>query len=149
MAGDLSQAFQQDVAQVIQEATGAPSPLSATTWWVHLYNTTLNDSNTPATTGRVGSTAAGDNYNPVNVTNSTATWTLATLASPSAWENKIEISFTTNASTGWGTVQAVQITSSSGTGGVSYWWADVSPTQAISAGNTVKFSTGALDFTLT
>ncbi len=144
MAGNKVQAFKADA---LGHFVGKATLTMDTTIWFHLYNTTLNDSATPATTGRCASTAAADNYNPVSKTNTTATWTNPTTASPSATENKVEISFTTSASTGWGTVQAVLITSSSGTGGVAYWWGDISPTQAISAGNIVKFSTGALDIT--
>jgi hypothetical protein len=111
--------------------------------WFHLYNTTLTDAATPATTGR----CAGTGYNPVNKVNSTATWTNPTTASPSATENKVEISYTTSAGASWGTIKAVLITSSSGTGGVGYYWGDISPTQTVSSGNIVKFSTGALDIT--
>lgn len=146
MAGSKTQAFAADMLDHIINTTGAEVTVDST-MFIHLYNTTLNTAATPATTGRVGSTAAGDNYTPAKITNSTATWTRATTANPAATANKVEISFTTSASTGWGTVQAILITSSSGTGGVAYYWADVSPTQAVSAGNIVKFSTGALDIT--
>ena len=141
----MSQAFQQDVLQTIVDATGAPAPLARSTWWFHLYNTTLADGNTPATTGR----CAGTGYTPKKAAGSTGFWTGPTLASPSATENKTVITYTTNAGASWGTIKAVQIASSSGTGGVSYWWADVSPTQAVSSGNTVRWSTGSLDLTLT
>jgi hypothetical protein len=141
--GSKSRAFQADVLETIQNATGAPATLTAATMWFHLYNVQLADQNTPATTGR----CAGANYDSVKKVNSTATWTLASAASPSAMENKVTIVFTTNASTGWGTIKAVQITSSSGTGGVSYYWADVSPNQTVTAGNTVQLSTGGLEIT--
>jgi hypothetical protein len=141
MAGNKLQSFKADVLERI--VRGSTADLTATTMWIHLYNTTLNDADTPASTGR----CAGTGYNPANVTNSTDTWTNPSTASPSATENKIEISYTTSAGSGWGTIQAIMITSSSGTGGVGYYWGDVSPTQAISTGNIVKFSTGAIDIT--
>lgn len=119
------------------------------TYWFHLYNTTLSDVSTPATTGRVGSTAAADNYAPVNLGNTTTNFTAATAADPSVSQTKVEIVFTTSASTGWGLVKSVQIASSSGTGGRAIAWADLSTSQTISSGNTVKFSTGALTISLT
>ena len=148
MAGNKSQVFKADILGLIVGKTTGVASL-ASTMWFHLYNTTLTDAATPATTGRVGTTAAADNYNPVNKVRTTATWTNPTTASPSATENKVEIVFAsgTGASTGWGTVKAVMITSSSGTGGVAYYWADVSPNQVVAEGNLVKFSTGALDIT--
>lgn len=147
MAGDFSRAWQQDV---MEELFGQYSTnVSPSTYWFHLYNTTLNDAATPATTGRVGTTAAADNYNPVNKPNTTAQWVAPTAADPSVTSNKTEIVFTTSASTGWGTVQSVLITTSSGTGGTAVGWADLSTSQVISSGNTVKFSTGALTVSLT
>lgn len=117
--------------------------------WFHLYNTTLSDASTPATTGRLDNSTEADNYTPVNLANTTSNWTSATLAGPSVTQNKVEISFTTSASTGWGTVKSVMITSSSGTGGVGYVWGDLSTDQTVASGNTVKFSTGAASVSLT
>ena len=148
MAGNFTQQHQ---AEVMNYRFGGYSTLVAeSTMWVHLYHTTLNDAATPATTGRVGTTAAGDNYNPVSVPNTTSSWTAPTTASPSATENKLVLTFTTNASTGWNSpIKAILITSSSGTGGVSIAWADLSAQQTVSVGNTVRVSTGAIDITLT
>jgi len=142
MAGNLSQAFQQDV---LESVFGKYSTLAPSTMWVHLYNTTLSDASTPATTGR----CAGSNYDPVKVANTTANWVTATAADPSVTSNKTEISFTTSASTGWGTIQSALISSSSGTGGFAYAWGDLSTSQTVASGNVVKFSTGALQITLT
>ena len=143
MAGDFLQAFQQDV---LERTFGrySTAQLSATTMWFHLYNTVLTDAATPATTGRVGTTAAADNYTPTNLANTTLLWTTPTAATTSVTQNKLEISFTTSASTGWGTVQSVMITSSSGTGGVGYAWGSFTTAQVVASGNTVKFSTGAI-----
>ena len=142
MAGNFSQAFQQDVLQAV---FGKYTTLAPSTMWVHLYNTTLNDTNTPATTGR----CAGANYDPVKISNTTGNWTSATAAGPSVTQNKAEVVFTTSASTGWGQIKSAQVASSSGTGGLSYAWGDLSTAQTVASGNVVKFSTGALSFTLT
>ena len=141
--GDFLQAFQQDV---LERAFGkySTAELTASTMWFHLYNTTLTDASTPATTGRLNNSTQADNYAPVNVANTTSLWTSPTAATTSVTQNKVEISFTTSASTGWGTVKSVMITSSSGTGGVGYAWGTFSTAQVIASGNTVKFSTGAL-----
>ena len=146
MAGGFSQAFQQDVLQYLTSHTTSPFDGGQSTAWVHLYNTTLTDANTPATTGRC---PAAD-YDPVKVAFTTANWTNPTAADPSVTQNKSEISYTTSAGgSTWGTIKAVQITSSSGTGGVSYYWGDLTSNQTIGAGNVVKFSTGALQISLT
>lgn len=142
MAGNLSRAFQQDVLEAV---FGKYSTLAPSTMWIHLYNTTLSDASTPATTGR----CAGSNYDPVKVSNTTANWTQATSADPSVTQNKTELTFTTSASTGWGTLNAALVSSSSGTGGFAYAWGDLSTSQTVASGNTVKFSTGACSFTLT
>lgn len=138
MAGGFTAAFTQDVLErVVRKST---ADLTASTMWIHLYGSTLTDAVSSATTGR----CAGDNYAPVNVTNSTATWTAPTSTSPSQFENKVDITFTTSASTGWGTLKAYAVTDSSATGGNYYLWGDISPNQTVSAGNTVQFSTGQL-----
>ena len=143
MAGNFLQAFQIDV---LEQAFGQYSTgnLTASTLWLHLYNTTLNDASTPATTGRVGTTAAADNYAPLNVVNTTAQWTAPTAATTSVSQNKAVLTFTTDASTGWGTVKSVMITSSSGTGGVGYTWSDLSTDQTVASGNMVRLSTGTV-----
>jgi len=147
MAGDFARAFQQDM---MEEMFGSSSTNQVpSTYWFHLYNTTLNDAATPATTGRVGTTAAADNYTPKNLGNTTVNFSAPTAADPSVSQTKVEIVFTTSATTGWGLVKAVQVASSSGTGGRAIAWADLTVQQTISAGNTVKFSTGAFTVSLT
>lgn len=143
MAGSLTRAFQQTVLNnIVRKST---ADLTGSTWWIHLFNSTLTDAATPASTGR----CVGTGYTPKKITNSTASWVAPTAASPSATENKNVITFTTAAGANWGTIKAVLITSSSGTGGNGYWWMDVTPNQAVSTGNTVQISTGAIDLTLT
>lgn len=143
MAGSKTNAFS---ANVMDDFFGYSTAIltDSSGFWFHLYNTTLNDAATPATTGRVGSTAAADNYAPVLIAKTTAQWTAPTTANPSVTQNKAVITFTTSASTGWGTVKSVLVTSSSGTGGIAYWWGDLSTDQTISSGNTVRFSTGTI-----
>ncbi len=142
MAGDLSRAFQQDVLEAV---FGKYSTLAPSTMWVHLYNSTLSDASTPATTGR----CAGSNYDPVKIANTTGSWTQATAAGPSVTQNKSTLTFTTSASTGWGTINAALVSSSSGTGGFAYLWGDLSTAAVVASGNTVQFSTAALSATLT
>ncbi len=141
MAGSLTAAALQDVAQIIQNATGAPSGFS-TDLWLNLYHTTLTDAVALGTTGRLG-----DNFQ-VAVDNTTATWTLAGSTSPSAFENKVVITVTTAAAS-TATVRAftLQDTSSTSAGNI-IAWGDVSPVQSVTTGNTVQFSTGALTFTV-
>ena len=142
MAGSFTDDFLQDIMQVIQNATGAPSPLASTSWFIHLYNSTLTDTVALATTGRTPSTSAH-----VSINNTTATWTLASSTSPASFQNKIVITVSTAASTSLGgnTVQAftIQDTSSTGSGNI-IAWGDITPVQAISSGNLVQFSTGSL-----
>lgn len=141
MAGSLTAAVLQDLAQILQNATGAPTGFS-TNLWLNLYHTTLTDAVALATTGRLG-----DNFQ-TSVDNTTATWTLASATSPSAFQNKVVITITTAAAS-TATVKAftLQDTSSTGTGNI-IAWGDVTPNQTVTTGNTVQFSTGALTFTI-
>lgn len=111
-------------------ATTAPGTL-----YLSLWNSTLNDSLNAATTGE----CAGANYARVAITNSSASWTNASAGSK---QNKVAITFTTNASTGWGTIRAAALGDST-TGGNYFYWGDIAP-QTISPGNTVQFSTGTI-----
>lgn len=146
MAGSFTDDFLQDIMEVVQNATGAPATLSSTAWSIHLYHTTLTDQVALGTTGRIG---AADSIKTIS--NTTTTWTLASSTSPSSFQNKIVISFTTSASTGFGGSTAKAFTVQSGTStaaGTIYAWGDISPTQVISSGNAVQFSTGDLVFNL-
>lgn len=108
--------------------------------FVRLHNSTVSDSVTGAT-DQLAATAA--NYVEASVTNSSASWTNST--SGGSKTNKVTITFTTAASTGWGTVQSFSISDSSSTsaGNVLYW-GDLTTPQAVAAGNIVRFSTGAI-----
>lgn len=142
MAGSFTDDFLQDIMEVIQNATGAPATLSSTEWVIHLYHSTLTDAVTLATTGRIGATDS-----ELTISNTTSTWTLASSTSPSSFQNKIVLTFTTAASTGFGGSTAKAFTIQSGTStsaGTIYAWGDISPTQAVSSGNAVQFSTGDL-----
>lgn len=149
MAGSFSAAFHQDIMETIQEATGAPvSGLTASTWHLFLTHTTLNDTYLITDTGRMGGNSTDFH---TQFTNSTATWTLAGATSPSAFQNKVVITVTTGnfsapAQTtikGWFVASA-----NSTTAGTIYAFGDVTPNQVVSTGNTVQFSTGALQFIL-
>lgn len=141
MAGSLTAAAIQDLLQILQNATGAPSGFS-TDLWLNCYNSTLTDAVTLTTTGRLG-----DNFQ-VAVDNTTATWTLASATSPSSFQNKVAINVTTAAAS-TGTVKAFTLQDSSSTGsGNIVAWGDVTPNQTVTTGNSLTFSTGRLVFTL-
>lgn len=108
------------------------------TVYVRLYNSTINDTATAATDRCAGST-----YADVAVTNSSANWTNST--SGGSKTNKTTVQFTTAAGSDWGTVKSFAIldTNSTTTGNVLYW-GDLTASQAISSGNVVRFSTGAI-----
>lgn len=111
------------------------------TVYVRLYNSTVSDAADAATDRCAGST-----YADVAVTNSSANWTNSTAGGSKT--NKTVISFTTAAGTDWGTIQSFAIldTNSTTTGNVLYW-GDLTASQAISSGNVVRFSTGAITIT--
>lgn len=141
MAGSFTAAALQDLLQIVQNATGAPSGFS-TDLWLNCYHVGLTDAVALGTTGRLG-----DNFQ-VAVDNTTATWTLASGTSPSSFQNKVAVTVTTAAAS-TGTVKAVtlQDTSSTSAGNI-VAWANVTTTQNVSTGNTLQFSTGTLVFTL-
>lgn len=141
MAGSLTALALQDVAQILQNATGAPTGFS-TDLWLNLYHTTLTDAVVIGTTGRLG-----DNFQ-ISVDNTTAVWTLSGSTSPSSFNNKVVITVTTAAAS-TATVRAftLQDTSSTSAGNIVFW-GDVSPIQTVTTGNTVQFSTGTLTFTI-
>ncbi len=141
MAGSLTAAVLSDVAQILQNATGAPAGFS-TSLFLNLYLSTLNDTVALGTTGRLG-----DNFQ-TTVSNTTSVWALASSTSPATFQNKVVITVTTAAAS-TGTVKAftLQDTSTTSAGNI-IMWGDVSPNQVVSTGNTVQFSTGALSVTI-
>lgn len=150
MAGSFTNDFFADIAQTIQDATGAPATLSAATWWVVLYHTTLNDTISITDTGRM---AQGSSAFTAKFTNSTATWTLVADAatSPATWQNKVTITVTTGnfSAPTQTTIKSFILASANSTAaGTVYAWGDVTPNQTVSTGNTVQFSTGTLVLTL-
>ena len=112
--------------------------------YIALWNSTMNDTFTAASTGE----CAGSTYFPRTlVANSSANWTNSTGGSK---HNKTTITVTTSAGADWGTINSVAIidTTSTAAGNI-LWWADLAVPQVISAGNTVQFTTGDLVITLT
>lgn len=113
------------------------------TVYIGLWNSTLNDAATAATDGEIPTASTAINYARVAVTNSSNNWTNSTAGGSKT--NKTTITFTTSASTGWGTVVAFAILDSNSTStGNILFWGDLASSQAIAAGNTVQFSTGSL-----
>ncbi len=149
MAGSFSAAFHQIVQKTINESTDAPvSGLTASTWHLFLTHTTLTDSFLITDTGRMAQGATDFHQ---NITNSTATWTVPTATSPSVFQNKVDIVMSTGnfAAPSQTTIKgwfAASLNSTSA--GTVYGWGDVTPTQTVSTGNTVQFTTGQLVFTL-
>ncbi len=141
MAGSLTAAVLSDVAQILQNATGAPAGFS-TSLFLNLYLSTLTDAVALGTTGRLG-----DNFQ-TTVSNTTSVWSLASSTSPATFNNKVVITVTTAAAS-TGTVKAftLQDTSTTSAGNI-IMWGDVTPNQVVSTGNTVQFSTGALSVTI-
>jgi hypothetical protein len=105
---------------------------------IRLYNSTVGDAATGAT-----DRCAGANYADQTLTNSSATWRNSTGGGTKT--NKVTITFTTAASTGWGTINAFAILDSNSTsaGNVLYW-GDLTTPQVVAAGNVVRFTTGAI-----
>lgn len=127
---------------VINTVIGKSTDLTSTvpsTMYIALLNTTANDSWQPSDTGE----CQGADYSRYKFTNSTASnWTKATTG---LVENKATFTFTTSASTGWGTINAFAIVDTSSTSsGNAYYWGDLTSPVTVSAGNVVRFSTGAL-----
>jgi len=148
MAGSFTAAFLQDIMHTVQDATSQQSPLAAATLHVLLFHTTLNDTHVITDTGRM---AASDTDFQIKFTNSTANWTLAGGTSPSVFQNKTVITVTTGdfAAPAQTTIKAFAIAESASTAaGRVIAWGDISPTQTVSTGNTIQFSTGDLTFTL-
>lgn len=149
MAGSFSAAFHNDIMETIQEATGAPvSGLTAATWHLFLTHTTLTDTYLITDTGRMAGNSTDFH---TQFTNSTATWALANTTSPITFNNKVVLTVTTGnfAAPTQTTIKGWFVASlNSTTTGIIYAFGDVTPTQVVSTGNTVQFSTGDLTFTL-
>ena len=118
--------------------------VAASTMWIARTNTTLTDAWTPLDTGEVPK--ATTNYVRFKFTNSTASnWTKGTTGGV---VNKATFTFTTSATTGWGTIKGFAIVDSSSTASGNSWvWGDVSPNQTVASGNTVRFTTGGIRVT--
>jgi hypothetical protein len=138
MAGSKSNYLENLVVNtVIGRSTDLTSSIS-TALWIALLNSTANDAWTPSDTGE----CVGANYVRYELVNSTANWTKA---STGLVQNKTVVTYTTSASTGWGTIQAVVVCDTSSTGsGNAYYWGDLTSPVTVSAGNVVRFSTGTI-----
>jgi hypothetical protein len=111
------------------------------TVYIALLNTTINDAWAPTDTGE----CAGSTYAREAVTNSSDNWTNATAGSKT---NKTTFTFTTSAGSDWGTIQSFAILDSNSTSaGNTLYFGDLTSSQVIATGNTVRFSTGAIVIT--
>jgi hypothetical protein len=142
MAGSKSDWYEDIVLDhTLGRSTTALSTGLRASVYVSLWNSTINDTWTSTSTGE----CAGSTYFRELVTNSSANWTNSTAGSK---QNKTVIEFTTAAGSDWGTVKAFGIhdTTSTSAGNMIYW-GDLTVTQVIASGNTVRFSTGAIIIT--
>jgi len=121
--------------------TAYPSTGENSTLFVALLNTTAIDGWTPLSTGE----CAGSNYSRANVANSSSNFTNSTAGSKT---NKTAITFTTDASTGWGTIKAIAICdTSSTTTGNCLWVDDLTANVSVTTGDVVEATTGSLTIT--
>jgi hypothetical protein len=150
MAGSYSALFMQELQETVMNATAAPAlPLAPTTAHLILTHTTLTDAYLITDTGRMAGSLSTDFTQ--QIANTTATWTLPTATSPSVFQNKVVITITTGnfSAPAETTIKGWFMASTNSTSaGRIIAWGDVSPTQVVSTGNTVQFSTGDLVFTL-
>ena len=150
MAGGYGSLFMQELQETVMNATAAPAlPLAPTTTHIILTHTTLNDAYVITDTGRMAGANSTDFT--AQIANTTATWSLPTATSPSAFDNKVVITISTGnfAAPSETTIKGWFMASTRSTSaGRIIAWGDVTPTQVVSTGNTVSFSTGALVFTL-
>lgn len=147
MPGSFSAEFEQDLLNWVQNSTAAPTAPSTDTFII-LYHTTLTDATLITDTGRVGQ---GSTAFTEPVGNTTNTWTLAGATSPSSFTNKVVITISTGnfAAPAQTTVKGFLWTEASSTSaGRVLGWGNISPTQTISTGNTIQFSTGDLIISL-
>jgi hypothetical protein len=113
------------------------------TLYVALWASTIQETFTTTSTGE----CAGSTYARVAITNSSTTFTNA---SNGAKTNKIVIEMTTAAGSDWGSVKGFAICDSNTTapgGHILYYSTITSGPKTINTGDTVQFSTGAIDIT--
>lgn len=147
MAGGFSAVFAQDIMNWVQNSTAAPTAPSTDTFII-LYHTLVSDATLITDTGRVGQ---GSTAFTEPVGNTTNVWTLAGSTTPSSFQNKVVITISTGnfAAPTQTTVRGFLWTEASSTvAGRVLGWGNISPTQTISTGNTIQFSTGALIMSL-
>lgn len=114
-------------------ASTAPATL-----YMALFTSTLDDGLTSTYPGE----CTGGNYARAAITNSSNFWSNSTDGTK---HNLSTITFTTNASTGWGTIKSGAIADAA-TGGNFLYWGDIPP-QVVVPGNVVQFSTGTVVIT--
>ena len=145
MAGSKSDYLENLVINAVIGKSTTLDTAIPSTLFLALLNTTANDAWSPTDTGEVplNLTPSSQAYARYKFTNSTASnWTKATTGTV---QNKAVFTFTTSASTGWGTVNAVAIVDTSSTSsGNTLYWGDLTSPVAIAAGNVVRFSTGTI-----
>ena len=113
--------------------------LDATNLWVGLLTGAPSDS-------AAGTEVAGDAYARVAVNRTGTGWDAATGDSPSTTDNSGTISFPTATGDGWGTVTHFGIYDAATAGNLLYW-ADLTASKAVGAGDTASFAAGALTVT--
>jgi len=142
MPGSFSAEFMNSIMENIQDSTASGASITAATWHLILTHTTLTDTYLITDTGRM---AQGSTDFQSKFTNSTATWSLANATSPVTFNNKVVLTVTTGnfSAPAQTTIKGFFLADSASTAaGEIYAWGNVSPTQVVSTGNTVQFSTG-------
>lgn len=139
----------QELQEHVMNATAAPALLAPTTVHLILTHTTLTDSYLITDTGRMAGSNSTDFT--AQIANTTATWTLPGATSPSVFQNKIDIVISTGnfSAPSETTIKGWFMASTDSTSaGRIIAWGNVAPTQTVSTGNTVQFSTGDLTFSI-
>lgn len=147
MAGGFTADFQQNILEWVLNST-SPATTPSTDTFIILFHTTLDDTIAITDTGRVGQ---GTTDFTVAVGNTTNTWTLPTATSPSNFQNKTTITVSTGdfAAPNETTVKGFIWTDANSTAsGNVLAWGNISPTQTLSTGNVIQFSTGQLTISL-
>lgn len=103
--------------------------------WVALYTVVSTDA-------RGGTEVAAGDYERIEVTNSSTTWTVS---SGGAKSNTAEITFA-QATNAWGTIVGFAILDNSEkNSGNLYYWGSLTTAKAVNSGDTAKFAVGDLD----